>query len=57
MPEIKTGILKLSEGQEYIPGPNEYVITEEHSIADIARFILAHGYEEDLQYFLKEEGK
>ena len=37
MGEIKREVQQLKEGVPYTPGPDEYVITDEHSISDIAR--------------------
>lgn len=38
MAEIKTPVQQLPEGVAYTPGPDEYIVTEKHTIADIVRF-------------------
>jgi hypothetical protein len=41
MSEIETPLKPLTEGLAYIPGPDEYVITEAHSHADILRYVVS----------------
>lgn len=55
MAEIKRPLKKLAEGVPYTPGPEEYVITEDNSLADVLRLLveLAKG-SEDLIYLLNE---
>ncbi len=40
MSEVITPLIKLEEGQEYTAGPDNFVITEEHTISDILRFVV-----------------
>ncbi len=53
--EIKTNLTKLSEGDKYIAGPDEYVITDDHSHADLLRFMIADIGIEDVQCLLDME--
>jgi len=52
MPEIMTEVLKDSAGT--------YFITEEHTIADIARWIIVNDWDEEIIYLItkgvKEHG-
>ena len=40
MTEIKTNLVELTEGEPYIPGPEEYVITPNNTTRDILRFLI-----------------
>lgn len=40
MAEIKLPIKKLVEGKSYTAGIEDYLITEEHTISDILRFVV-----------------
>lgn len=57
MSEVKKDLIKLPEGKPYIAGPDEYVITEAHTLSDILRFLVGcagkDGHE-DIQYLLDE---
>jgi hypothetical protein len=57
MAEIKTELFEVEEGKPYIPGPDEVVITEKHTIADIVRYALkcACYDKSEIQYILDEE--
>ena len=56
MAEIKTDLVKLEVGRPYNPETSdEYVITEDHTIADIVRFLIKIGGADDIQYYLDEE--
>lgn len=55
MTEIKTDLIKLEEGKPYTPGPDEYVITETHSIADIVRYAVSCADADEVRYFLDEQ--
>ena len=52
MAEIVTPIVALPEGVPYTPGPDEYLITPNHSISDIVRWIQEQGGEDDVVYQL-----
>jgi pyoverdine/dityrosine biosynthesis protein Dit1 len=41
MSEIKKPLIKLVEGSVYTAGAEDYVITDDHTISDIIRFIYA----------------
>lgn len=43
MSEIKTEVKQLEEGKEYIAGCDEYLITENHNLSDILRFVISQG--------------
>ena len=53
MSEIKTKLFKLNEGQSYIAGREDYVITEQHTLTDILRHLVMEGGKEELVYLLK----
>ena len=56
MAEIKLPITKSDEGKSYIAGCDDYIITEEHSLADIVRLLIdLAGGKEDIQYLLDNE--
>ena len=58
MGEIKREVRQLKEGVPYTPGPDEYVITDEHSISDIVRFAASFSdMEEVLAIAQMELGK
>lgn len=40
MAEIKTPVVKATEGERHTFGPDEYLITENHTLSDILRFLL-----------------
>lgn len=48
MSEVCTQIKRLMEGEPYLPGPGEYTITEEHTLADIARWLIEEGWDEEV---------
>lgn len=52
--EICTKVNKLKEGAPYIPGPDEFVITEKHTIADVVRWMISEGWADEALYMLKE---
>ena len=52
--EVICEVKMLDEGCGYCPGPEEYVITEEHTISDIIRFAIKMGDKEDVLYLAKE---
>lgn len=54
MAEIKTPIIKLKEGQLYIAGSEDYLITEYHTVADIMRFVVSLSDIDDIQYLIDE---
>jgi len=43
MAEICTELVILQEGVAYTPATVEYVITENHTLSDILRFVMKHG--------------
>ena len=43
MSEIKTEIVKLQEGKQYTAGCDEFLITENHNLSDILRFVIAQA--------------
>lgn len=53
MSEILKPVEKLPEGVPYTPGPDEWIITENHTFADIARWIIAQGGVVDILYCLQ----
>lgn len=48
MPELKLELIRLIEGQPYTPGPDEYVVTENHTLHDIIRFCIQQGDIQDV---------
>jgi hypothetical protein len=40
MAEIRFPVTQLIEGDTYIAGPEEYLITERHTICDVLRFLI-----------------
>ena len=54
MSEIIRPIVKLPEGVPYTPGAEEFVITERHTWADIARWIIALDGKEEIIFLLTE---
>ena len=54
MIEIKKELIELDCGVQYTPGESDYVITEDHSLADIIRFVvlMSGGDTEDARYIL-----
>lgn len=49
MSETKTGIERLVGETS---GDVSYLVTEQHTIADIARWIIKEKYDDDILYFL-----
>ena len=43
MAEICTELIMLQEGVTYTPETVEYVITENHTLSDILRFVMKQG--------------
>jgi len=52
MPEIKKDLVKLTEGEPYIPGPNEFVITDDHTISDVVRYAISCSGREEVETIL-----
>lgn len=52
MSEVKTVPIELKERVPYIPGPGEVVFTDDHSIADIVRYAVKCGDQDEVQYCL-----
>ena len=53
MSEIKKDLIKLSENDTYKATGNDYVITEDHTHADILRFIISDlGSAKDVSFLL-----
>ena len=48
MPELKLELVRLIEGEFYLPGPDEYVITEDNTMHDILRFCIKQGDIQDV---------
>lgn len=40
MGEIKTQLAELAEGTTHLCGPDEYLITEDHTLADVVRWLI-----------------
>lgn len=57
--EIKTDLIKLEEGQQYTAEWGDCVITEEHTICDVLRYLVGclNGDREELIYHLEELDK
>lgn len=53
--EIKTDLIKLPEGSNYIVGPDDYLITESHTHMDILRFMVQDIGIDDVQTLLDLE--
>lgn len=49
MSEIKTDLIKLTEGKQYVAGPDQYLITENHTLSDIIRFLIDQSGEDSWQ--------
>ena len=43
MAEITYPVTRLVEGQTYVAGPEDYLITERHTLCDILRFLIEQG--------------
>ncbi len=41
MAEIKKSLIKLKEGEKYTATGEDYVITEDHTINDILRYLIS----------------
>ena len=54
MSEIIKLVVKLPEGVPYTPGADEFVITERHTWADVARWIIAQDAKEEVIFLLTE---
>lgn len=55
--EIKTKIEQLEEGKTYTAGYEDYLITENHSLSDIMRWLvneIACGDIDELEFILQE---
>lgn len=59
MSEIKTKLTELKEADFYTAKGDEYVITEDHSIADVLRHLIseAGGDADDIKYILNTIGE
>lgn len=59
MPEIKKKLIKLPEGSTYTSTGDDYVITEDHTISDVLRFILDQSSISEVKFIMSgiEEGK
>jgi len=55
MAEIKKDLLRLNEHHTYTPSGEVYVITEDHSINDVVRWVLRQLQDDksELEYLLK----
>jgi len=40
------------EGEAYTPGAGEFVVTDDHSIADVVRFAVSCSDKEDVEFIL-----
>jgi hypothetical protein len=47
--EVKHPVTKLVEGQAYVAGPDDYLITERHTLYDILRFLIEQADVEEIQ--------
>ena len=54
MGEITTPLIPLKEGVTYTPGPDEYVITPLHSVADIIRHLQKEGVISEVKYLVNQ---
>ena len=55
MSEIKKPVTKLMEGKIYMAAADDYLITEQHTIADIVRYLVdICGGTEEIEYLLDE---
>ena len=52
MAEIKKDLIPLVEGEAYTPGAGEFVVTDDHSIADVVRFAVSCSDKEDVEFIL-----
>ncbi|MEE9459642.1 MAG: hypothetical protein V3V84_07765 [Candidatus Bathyarchaeia archaeon] len=52
MSEIKRKLLKLDEGKSHTSQVEEYVITEDHSLCDVLRFVIDEIGVEESKYLL-----
>lgn len=43
MSEIKTKVIQLEEGKQYTAGCDEYLISENHNLSDILRFVISQA--------------
>lgn len=43
MPEVKTPLIHLAPGTVHTAGEEDYIITENHTLADILRFCVQHA--------------
>ena len=59
MSEIKTNLKELVEGELYMPGADEVVITEHHTISDILRHCVKCSGDEidEIKYLIDEMGE
>lgn len=57
MTEIKTAITMLEEGTTHLCKVDEYLITDDHTIADIFRWLIDQGALDDLMYMVEQEAK
>ena len=57
MPEIKRELIKLSEGEIYTAGEEDYIITVDHTLMDVLRWTVAQGADEcEFNLALRENG-
>lgn len=52
MTEIKKELLLLIEGEKYTSTGEDYVITENHSIADVLRFLITQCDKSEILFIL-----
>jgi hypothetical protein len=57
MGEVKTDIIKLTEGEPHVASADDYLITENHTISDILRWLVndvCGGDKSDIEFMLRE---
>lgn len=55
MSEVKTEVNQLQEGIVYTPGPDEYLVTPNHTLSDLLRFCIDQAGSDgksEVQYLL-----
>jgi DNA-directed RNA polymerase subunit L len=55
MPETKTPLIKISENQKYKAEGETYIITEDHSLADVVRWCIEQSDKEEVKYLVEKE--
>jgi len=55
MAEIKTELLKLGAGDSYTAGDDCYIITTDHTIADIVRYAISCADITEVEFILNKE--